>query len=76
VPVNSAPVETFQATPNNNITENVNGNNQQIPDQNLMGQIAPSNEFFVMDNSMPFLWDPVDPGFESMIELFPDSWPL
>lgn len=58
------------------IAESISGNNQQMGDQNIIGQPSASNDYFGMDDSMPFLWDPVDPGFESMIELFPDSWPL
>ncbi|TVY84666.1 Regulatory protein LEU3 [Lachnellula suecica] len=76
-PSSSLPVESYQANPNTNgAAESVNGSNQQLPDQSLSGQAATSNEFFAMDDTMPFLWDPIDPGFESMIELFPDSWPL
>ncbi|TVY46941.1 Regulatory protein [Lachnellula occidentalis] len=75
-PSNSLPVESYleNANTENNVPENVNSNNSQISDQNLMNQTA--NDFFAVDDTMPFLWDPIDPGFESMIELFPDSWPL
>ncbi|TVY52530.1 Regulatory protein LEU3, partial [Lachnellula cervina] len=76
-PSNSLPAESYLENPNaeNNVPENVNSNNTQMLDQNLVNQTETS-DFFAVDDTMSFLWDPIDPGFESMIELFPDSWPL
>ena len=47
-----------------------------ISDLNLVAQDAPLDGLFLNDDSLDFLWGQVDHGFESMVELFPDSWPL
>ncbi|EPE24357.1 hypothetical protein GLAREA_08209 [Glarea lozoyensis ATCC 20868] len=37
---------------------------------------VPLDNIFLNDESLDFLWAQPDHGFESMVELFPDSWPL
>lgn len=53
-------------------------NNGLIPASELMNMSDPvlSDDLLALDDNSAFLWDPIDHGFESMIELFPDSWPL
>ncbi|KAH6676544.1 hypothetical protein B0J14DRAFT_560838 [Halenospora varia] len=53
-------------------------NNGLIPATDLMNMSDPvlSDDLLALDDNSAFLWDPIDHGFESMIELFPDSWPL
>ncbi|KAG9235845.1 hypothetical protein BJ875DRAFT_256512 [Amylocarpus encephaloides] len=51
-------------------------NGGTIPDLNLVGPDVPLDGLFLNDDSLSYLWGQVDHGFESMVELFPDSWPL
>lgn len=47
-----------------------------MPDLNVVAQDAPIDGLFLNDDSFSFIWGQTDHGFESMVELFPDSWPL
>jgi hypothetical protein len=62
--------------PSSNLPLGLDGN--PMPDMNLAAQDpnAPLDTLFLNDDSLDFMWGQIDHGFESMIELFPDSWPL
>ena len=79
IPTNpqSIPQQTnLQSMPAPSIPSGLDGN--PIPDMSLVAQDpnAPLDNLFLNDDSLDFMWGQIDHGFESMIESFPDSWPL
>ncbi|CAG8981431.1 hypothetical protein HYALB_00012776 [Hymenoscyphus albidus] len=80
-PANNIPSSSAQnssqltsANANDNNLLSMGGNN--MTDSNVVPQDASMDGMFLNDDPFSFIWGQTDHGFESMVELFPDSWPL
>lgn len=74
IPCSSAPSSSQLTSASDNNLVNMGSNN--MADMNVAAQDAPMDGLFLNDDSFSFIWGQTDHGFESMVELFPDSWPL